>query len=126
MRGKEPEDAPEGAVAIPLTGELEDHQHHNRGCWSLCVELIELLRQGRDGDALTLCRKNNVSVARVIEVPLEHILHEGHFRERMIDWEGVAITSPAFKWDGELVWGATARISQNLVDVLRSAPRRSG
>lgn len=68
---------------------------------------------------------NPAEVARVIEVPLEHILHEGHFRERMIDWDGVAITSPAFKWDGELVWGATARISQNLVDVLRSPGPRS-
>jgi biopolymer transport protein ExbB len=38
---------------------------------SLCVELIELLRQGRDGDALMLCRKRDVAVARVIEVAVE-------------------------------------------------------
>ncbi|MBU0516292.1 MAG: CoA pyrophosphatase [Proteobacteria bacterium] len=69
---------------------------------------------------------NPAEVARVIEVPLEHILHGDHFRERMIDWDGVALTSPAFKWDGELVWGATARISKNLIEVLKSpgvAPR---
>jgi 8-oxo-dGTP pyrophosphatase MutT (NUDIX family) len=65
---------------------------------------------------------NPAEVARVIEVPLEHILHGGHFRERLIQWDGLAITSPAFKWDGELIWGATARISQNLVEVL-SSPR---
>jgi 8-oxo-dGTP pyrophosphatase MutT (NUDIX family) len=68
---------------------------------------------------------NPAEVARVIEVPLEHILHGGNFRDRLIDWDGVAITSPAFKWDGELVWGATARISRNLVDVLRSPEPRS-
>ena len=48
---------------------------------SLCVELIELLRQDRDGDALTLCRKHNVSVARVIEVAVEA-------RDRGIDGSG--------------------------------------
>lgn len=38
---------------------------------SLCVEVIELLRQDRPGDALTLCRKHDVSVARVLEVAIE-------------------------------------------------------
>jgi len=38
---------------------------------SLCVEVLELLRQGRFDDALTLCRKGNVSVTRVLEVAIE-------------------------------------------------------
>jgi biopolymer transport protein ExbB len=38
---------------------------------ALCVEAIELLRQERAGDALTLCRKHDVSVARVLEVAIE-------------------------------------------------------
>lgn len=51
---------------------------------SLCVELIELLRQGRDGDALTLCRKHNVSVARVIEVAVEaRGRPRSHLKERV-------------------------------------------
>ena len=38
---------------------------------ALCVEIVELLRQGRFDDALTLCRKHEVSVSRVLEVAIE-------------------------------------------------------
>jgi len=37
---------------------------------SFCVELIELVRQERWNDALTLCRKRDVAIARVLEVAL--------------------------------------------------------
>jgi biopolymer transport protein ExbB len=36
-----------------------------------CVELIELVRQNRYGDALTLCRKKDAAIARILEVALE-------------------------------------------------------
>lgn len=35
---------------------------------SFCVELLELIRQGRFDDARTLCRKRNIAAARVLEV----------------------------------------------------------
>lgn len=38
---------------------------------SLCVELIELVRQERWNDALTLCRKRDAAISRVLEVALE-------------------------------------------------------
>jgi biopolymer transport protein ExbB len=51
---------------------------------SLAVELIELLRQGRDGDALTLCRKRDVPIARVIEVAVEaRGRPRSHIKERV-------------------------------------------
>src|SRR5689334_559728 len=37
---------------------------------SFCVEIIELVRQERWGDALTLCRKRDVPIARILEVAL--------------------------------------------------------
>lgn len=43
---------------------------------SFCVELIELVRQERWGDATTLCRKRDVAIARVLEVALNS-RHEG-------------------------------------------------
>ncbi len=100
---------------VTVWGELDDIVTVTSFVVSPFVGLLD-----RPGDF----RVNPAEVARVIEVPLEHILHGGNFRERLIDWDGVAITSPAFKWDGELIWGATARISRNLVEVLSSGPPR--
>jgi biopolymer transport protein ExbB len=37
---------------------------------SFCIEVIELLRQERWNDALTLCRKRDAPIARVVEVAL--------------------------------------------------------
>lgn len=36
------------------------------------VELIDLVRQGRFEDALTVCRKDDTALTRVVEVVLEH------------------------------------------------------
>lgn len=38
---------------------------------AFCVELIELVRQERFADAVTLCRKRDVAISRVLEVALE-------------------------------------------------------
>lgn len=38
---------------------------------SFSIELIELVRQERWGDALTLCRKRDAAIARILEVALE-------------------------------------------------------
>jgi biopolymer transport protein ExbB len=38
---------------------------------AFCVELIELVRQERFADALTLCRKKDSSIARILEVAIE-------------------------------------------------------
>ncbi|MEZ4318856.1 MAG: MotA/TolQ/ExbB proton channel family protein [Myxococcota bacterium] len=37
---------------------------------SFCVELLELVKQGRVDDATTLCRKRDVAAGRVVEVAL--------------------------------------------------------
>lgn len=38
---------------------------------AFCVELIELVRQGRYEDALTACRKRDVAISRIFEVAIE-------------------------------------------------------
>lgn len=47
---------------------------------SFCVEIIELLRQNRYDDALTLCRKRDVAISRIFEVAIEA---RGDLRERI-------------------------------------------
>lgn len=47
---------------------------------AFCVELIELVRQHRYDDALTLCRKRDVSISRIFEVAIEA---RGESRERI-------------------------------------------
>jgi biopolymer transport protein ExbB len=42
---------------------------------ALCVEVIELVRQGRYADALTLCRKKDSAISRILEVALENRAH---------------------------------------------------
>ena len=63
---------------------------------------------------------NEAEVERLIQVPLGYILDESNFRVRMTEWDGVALPSPVFDWDGERVWGATARIMMNLVELIRN------
>jgi biopolymer transport protein ExbB len=36
-----------------------------------CIEVVELVKQGRYSDALTLCRKRDVAAARVVEAALD-------------------------------------------------------
>lgn len=57
-------------------------------------------------------------VARVLELPVA-ALRAGHRRERLLR-KGVPIRTDAYTVDGELVWGATARILTELLDRLPS------
>jgi hypothetical protein len=35
-------------------------------------------------------------------------------------WRGVPVLVPAFTWNGYRIWGATARILKQLLDLLQS------
>jgi 8-oxo-dGTP pyrophosphatase MutT (NUDIX family) len=53
-------------------------------------------------------------VARVLEFSLQDLL-QGHEMKRLIR-KGVPIKTPTYTVDGHLVWGATARIVQSLLE----------
>ncbi|MCW2785761.1 MAG: CoA pyrophosphatase [Marmoricola sp.] len=53
-------------------------------------------------------------VARVLEFPLAE-LRRGHRSERLLR-KGVPIRTDTYTVDGELVWGATARITRELLE----------
>lgn len=64
----------------------------------------------------------NLSVAevdRVLLLPLARLMKEG-LTEHKFSYHGTHITSPGIMVHGELVWGATARVLQMLLDALKS------
>jgi 8-oxo-dGTP pyrophosphatase MutT (NUDIX family) len=105
-------------------------------------EEIGLLRQavtvlGRIDDARTLSsnyiihsfvgkipfpypfRPNSGEVAKVIEVPLR--LFFGGEEILPVEYEGKIYRNLAYSFGGEVIWGATARIMQNFVEILLSS-----
>jgi 8-oxo-dGTP pyrophosphatase MutT (NUDIX family) len=67
-------------------------------------------------------RAAEAEVARVLELPLRDLV-AGHEMKRLIR-RGVPIKTPTYTVDGHLVWGATARIVQSLLE--RLAPVLEG
>ena len=62
-------------------------------------------------------RPQATEVAEVLEFTLEELV-SGHEMQRLIR-KGVPIKTPTYTVDGHLVWGATARIVQELLERLR-------
>jgi 8-oxo-dGTP pyrophosphatase MutT (NUDIX family) len=61
-------------------------------------------------------RPQATEVARVLEFTLEDLV-AGHEMQRLLR-KGVPIKTPTYTVDGHLVWGATARILQSLLERL--------
>lgn len=61
-------------------------------------------------------RPNPREIARVLWVPLAMLAAPGACRLRRIESGGWSGLWPAFEVDGEMVWGATARVLINLLD----------
>ena len=64
---------------------------------------------------------DGAEIEKVIEVPFELLAAEGSFRVE--HWERDGVTRPIyfFDYEGETIWGATARILKQYLDLLASA-----
>ena len=64
---------------------------------------------------------NPIEVAEVLEVPLRHLLDPAHteYEHRTLR-DGRTLVSPAYWYDGRRIWGATARMLEMFLDLLRS------
>jgi 8-oxo-dGTP pyrophosphatase MutT (NUDIX family) len=62
-------------------------------------------------------RPQETEVARVLELSIADLV-SGHEMRRLVR-KGVPFRTPTYTVDGHLVWGATARIVQSLLDRLR-------
>jgi 8-oxo-dGTP pyrophosphatase MutT (NUDIX family) len=70
-------------------------------------------------------RPSAVEIARAFCVPLAAFVH-AEPRARPFRGRGMTRIAPSYEVDGELVWGATARIMMNLVAVVREVLNKHG
>lgn len=69
--------------------------------------------------SITLCREE---VDCVFDVGLDTLLESGALHDVCIEEEGVPRKVMAYKYDGHVIWGATARIVRQFTDMLGSWP----
>lgn len=61
-------------------------------------------------------------VAYLLEVPLGHLLDpKSHVPDRRTI-NGRTFVMPSYEWQGDLIWGATARMLSNFLDVCSTVP----
>lgn len=60
-------------------------------------------------------------VAYLLEVPVDHLRHPGSYVPDRRVVNGVQREMPAYQWQDDLIWGATARMLTNFLDLWRVA-----
>jgi len=60
----------------------------------------------------------------VLEFPLRDLARAGE--ERDFEWEGTRFRTFVFDMDGQVIWGATARILWSLIELLGPVDGRVG
>jgi len=61
-------------------------------------------------------------VAEVIEVPLNHLLNPRNVTREMWPLRGIDVTVPFYLFQGHKIWGATAMVLAELLDLLKGIP----
>lgn len=64
-------------------------------------------------------KPNSREIAEVIEIPFEELADPNMFREQRFIRRGAMYVSPAYDVGPNIIWGATARIVENLLSALR-------
>lgn len=62
---------------------------------------------------------NDHEVARVVQVPLSFFLDERNMELEVRQHQGREVLVPAFSYNGHRIWGATARMLHQLIELLR-------
>ena len=63
---------------------------------------------------------STVEVAELVEVPVAALLDGSTIRDETRIEDGVPVSRPNYAYDGHLIWGATARIVTDLLELLRA------
>jgi 8-oxo-dGTP pyrophosphatase MutT (NUDIX family) len=65
-------------------------------------------------------RINSVEVERLIQVPFNIFLSDDpKYKRNSAQFEGITYSTPAYLYHGDLIWGATARILENFMGILK-------
>ena len=67
-------------------------------------------------------RPDGEEIEQVIEVPWSALTDPRNFRVEMWERDGVRRPVPFYEWQGQTIWGATARILEHYLAVLTSPP----
>ena len=59
-------------------------------------------------------------VASLLEVPVAHLAHPATLVDDIREVDGRRVVFPSYRWGEHLIWGATARILTNFLDVCRT------
>jgi hypothetical protein len=62
---------------------------------------------------------NEQEVARVIQVPLSFLMDEKNMELEVRQHQGRDVLVPAFAYNGHRIWGATARMLHQFLELLR-------
>ena len=65
---------------------------------------------------------SDVEVAEVLEIPLRALLDPANSRDEVRVVDGLLASSPVYSYGGHLIFGATARILERLLELLGSVP----
>ena len=62
---------------------------------------------------------NSKEVKRLIKAPFNLFLEDSSMDKMdSVEFEGATYPTPAYEYNGDLIWGATARIMENFLDIL--------
>lgn len=61
---------------------------------------------------------NEREVAEVVQVPLSHLLDERNMELEVRQHQGREVLVPAYTYDGHRIWGATARMLRQFLELL--------
>ena len=59
-------------------------------------------------------------VKRILSVPLSALMDEANFRQEYQTYNGIGLQVYYYNYGEEVIWGATARIVKQFIDLLRS------
>ena len=104
-----------GPEGLDVWGELEPVQTMSTG-FGLSVHT------GRVRDIESL-NPRPAEVDEVMPIPVSLVLDPASSRDETRIVEGEAISHPSYSYNGRIVWGATARIIVQIVELLRPEPQ---
>jgi 8-oxo-dGTP pyrophosphatase MutT (NUDIX family) len=61
---------------------------------------------------------SEVEVAEILEVPLDHLRDEANLVAELRTYQGREIMAYSFRWHDHVIWGATARILKQFLDLV--------